>query len=838
MGCLAVVALGAGESTSAAPVGAQNAQTAAPVISVTMTGQPTYFHRHHAEVADVPEVEQAVYQSSWAGEMGLRFTGLQPGAYRVHLAYTEMDMNAPRRRIFDILLNDQVAKREVCIYNAVGNRRVLNLDFSTNAPDGVLTFAQRISAPGADNPSFTLIELYDAAGKLVVRRSAYDMRPPDWEQRDYLDRIYHPPYPNDHQAPPWKGTYKLRADQVAGLTAADVIGPDGIVYPDWTHVGVPGGIPQLANTLSAADFGVLPGSEKDCSTALQHAIDALEARGGGVLFIPAGRYYLDRPVFITGDNCVLRGAGAKLTRLISRFTLRGLAPEFRAIPPDGRVGPSGVIAVWLDPKGITNLTLSAGGTVIKSTPLPGLWENRIQFGFAGRDLLKAVGAGPIELTLSATYLDGTVRSTVQRVTLTEDDFAMEHPPGPLGMINFAATGLGNSPKLLLTADGKRGDLSLRLSPGHGLKAGDRIQIVGPDTARWNQVLRTKIKNGFLRANQYEIAAVHGDRVSIPEPLRIEFPVIDGAYVQRLRPLLHCGIEDLGLEQVVPTFVHGIVFAYGWECWARGLEVVHAGDKALYMPGSKRCEARDCVLDRSWCNDGGSAYVGWESSYDCLMEKVTTYDMRHAPVVQWASSGNVICASVFHGSDAQWHAGWTNENLYEELIVESSQLTGSYGSGGWASGPDDTAHGPNGPRNVVYNCNITSAKTGLWLGGMNEGWLILHNRFVVGRGPAIFAKDASFDHLISDNVFVMLEPQPAAVWLGTPDCTGLEFVGNRFYGPVQTLFGGALPPATDRDNRVRDSGGINRPQPATRSIYEWEQAHREEIWAKQAERAAR
>jgi hypothetical protein len=345
------------------------------------------------------------------------------------------------------------------------------------------------------------------------------------------------------------------------------------------------------------------------------------------------------------------------------------------------------------------------------------------------------------------------------------------------------------------------------------------------------VLRSSIKDGFLRANQYEVATVQGSRVQLGEALRIEFPVVDGSYVKKIHPLLHSGIEDLGFEQSVSAQIHSVVFYFGWECWARGLAVVHAGDKAVYMPFSKRCEVRYCVLDRSWYNDGGMAYVGWESSFDCLMDHVTTYAMRHAPVVQWASSGNVIRRSVFHGSDAQWHAGWTNENLYEELVVESSQITGSYGNGAYATGPGDRAHGPEGPRNVVYNCDFSSVRTGLWLGGMNECWLILHNRFVVGRGPAIMAKDASFDHIVQGNVFVMLDPQPAAIYLGTPDCTGIEVIGNRFYGNVPHVFGGAVAVAVDRDNRVLPSGDITRPHPDVRSIFEWQQAHREEIWAR-------
>ena len=811
------------------PLGAQTAP-----ITVTMIGKTNYFHQHHAEVAGVPEAEQAIYQSSWTGNMGLRVAGLKPEPYRVHLAYTEMDMNAPRTRVFDILLNQAVVKKEVCIFNAVGNRRVLSFDFTVTPQDGVITYFQRQSVKKADFPSFTLMRLYDSAGNLAVESSAYQLQPPDWKLRDYLDRIYRPFEPNSHTAPPWPGSYKIKPNETSRLTAADVVGPDGIVYPNWTHVGIPGGIPELATTLSAAAFGLTPDGAGDSSAALQRGIDALEARGGGVLFIPAGRYYLDRPVFITGDHCVLRGAGVDKTRFISRFTTQGRAPEFIGLPANAKIGPSTVLPVWVDPKGMTNLSLTANnlslpaGKLVKSEDRTGLWETQIQYTYAGKLMLKAVGPGPAELKLTASYRDGTKREALLPVVLTAAEALQQSPNGPLGIINFYGTGPARSPKLLLASDGKRGDTGLDLTEASSLRPGDRIQIEGPETDRWAAVLRTKLKKNFFRGNQYQVESVQGRHVSIPEALRIEFPTIDGSYVQVFHPILRSGIEDLGFEQVVPTQVHAIVFSYDWECWARRLEIVHTGDKAIYMPASKRSEVRDAVLDRSWCNDGGSAYVGWETAFDCLMENVTTYDMRHAPVVQWGSSGNVIRSSVFHGSDTQWHAGWTNENLYEGLIVESSQLAGSYGNGGWAAGPDDEFHGPNGPRNVVYNCNITSVKMGLWLGGMNENWLILHNRFIVGRGPAIFMKDASFDHIIRDNVFVMLEPQPAAIYFGTADCTGVELIGNRFYGPVKDLIGGAILPSVNEDNRIRASGGISRPRPAVRSIYEWEQAHRAEI----------
>lgn len=46
-------------------------------------------------------------------------------------------------------------------------------------------------------------------------------------------------------ATPWPSQYHIKPWETNRLTDADVVGPDGIVYPDWTGVGVAGGIPAL-----------------------------------------------------------------------------------------------------------------------------------------------------------------------------------------------------------------------------------------------------------------------------------------------------------------------------------------------------------------------------------------------------------------------------------------------------------------------------------------------------------------------------------------------------------------------------------------------------------------
>jgi len=805
-------------------------------VKFEMGGKIDYFHRHHMELEGVPAERQAIYQSTRAGELDVRASGLKDTPYRVRLAYTEMDMNAPRQLFFNILINGEIVQRDVNVFNQVGNRRVLNYDFTVKPKNGVITYGQRKAVAGSYLPNFVLLQVYDMQDHLVSEYSAYESRPADWDWRGYLDKIYFGPIKDDYDLPPWEGTYKIRAHETEKLTAADVMGPDGIAYPNWTNVGLPEGIPALANTRSAADFGMVPDDENDDAVALQKAVDALQAQGGGVLFIPAGKYYLDHPVIITGDNMVLRGAGMKRTRLISRFSMLGKPPEISGINDGAEIGSTNFIYTRVDPEGMTKIKLEADGKLVKATPYSGRWEVESFYRFTGMELLAADGPGTKKLKLTVSYTDGTLREATSQVRLTDKTVVGDRAFGSPGIIIFRGAGVEGE-KILLARDGRRGDMSLELVEGHGLKMGDRIVLDAPNTDRWRKIHRDDHPLGIYRHNLYEIVGVDGNRIILPEALRIEFPVIDGANVQKLNPISHCGIEDIGVEHLNNTFIHSVVFEYGWESWVRGLEVIKTGNKALYMPNSKRCEVRDSVFDRSWINEGGAAYIGWEQSYDSIMDNVTTYDMRHAPVYQWASSGNVIRDSVFHNSDAQWHAGWTNENLFEGLIVESSQDGGSYGNGMWASGPEDTGHGPNGPRNVVYNCNITSTKAGLWMGGMNESWLILYNRFIVGRGPAVLAKAASFDHIIQGNVFVMMEAYPSAIYLGSRDCIGIELINNRFYGNIDQMVGGNARPEVEKDNQILPSGNIARSHPPVRSIYEWQQAHREEIRAEQLKRAS-
>lgn len=629
---------------------------------------------------------------------------------------------------------------------------------------------------------------------------------------------------------PWPAQYKLRAGDRDKLTAADVVGPDGLVYPDWRQAGVPGGIPTVPVRVRAEECGAVPDDDRDDTPAIQAALDRAGEQGGGAVLLGPGVYQLDERLVIRRDGVVLRGSGRDRTRLMFRYDLGPEGLRWAAPKGDALYRNSAVV-LHARPAKLERLTVRVGDQVIatKARSENPHWGNTFSLAASVGNLLKAVPptAATVTLTGEATYAGGerhqiTRTLTIRREGSDPDDY--RRAPDDYAIAFSGDAKWWRSKPIALTADGRRGDTTLALASAEGLKAGDWIAIQGPATPRWKELTRNACQWGEYRRNMLQLTAVDGTKVTLAQPLRIEFPVIDGSRIWKIDPIRGCGLEDLTIEQVHDLWMNTAVFSAAVGCWARGVKVVKCGRNPVYGAEAKQCTIADCEFDDAWFKGGGgTAYAGWEFSYDCLMTDCVTRKLRHAPLVQWSASGNVIRRSTFYESDAQWHSGWTNENLFEQCRVIAVTGNGAYGYGAWASPPEDTAHGPNGPRNVVYNCDISSPKTGLWMGGMNEGWMILHNRFVVEAGAGVYARNSSFDHTIAHNVIVLKRAGSAALELGTPDCLGIEFYGNRIYGERAAVTGPVRPEVL-RDNVVEPLGDAPRPTPAVPSIYEWQLQH--------------
>ncbi len=634
--------------------------------------------------------------------------------------------------------------------------------------------------------------------------------------------------------PPWEPAYKIKPHEHDRLTAADVVGPDGIVYPDWRYAGVPGGIPDVPERAQIEEFGGKADDGKDDSRALELGAKAVAERGGGALVLSAGTYHLDRPVMTTEDNVVIRGQGPDATKVVFRYRIPDPGVAFFQ-PEDGAtVGPDSLVEIHASPDGLQRIALEVDGKVVAERKRSAHWGGSYLMRTTGGAVLRAVKSGRHKLVGIAEWQDGRRREMAIDVKVDPrhrlTGVSGRYPTEPKGSAAILFVGDYRSGRTWrLAEDGRRGDREIALEQSADLEPGDSIALEAPATDRWNRLVRNACQWGIYRRYEFRVERVDDRTVRLNQPLRIDFPVVDGSFVKQIFPIRRCGVEKLCLEQTEKLWTNGVFFANAWECWARGVKVVKAGRHPVYSRCAKWCEIRDCEFDGAWyVGGGGSAYVGWERSYDCLMDNVTTWRMRHAPCVQWSSSGNVIRNSTFHGSDAQWHAGWTNENLYENCTVHAAGSHGTYGHGGWASPPGDKAHGPEGPRNVVYNCDIHAPKTGLWMGGMNENWLILHNRFIVDKGPGIYARTCSFDHIIRGNVFLLRRADQPAVMLATDDCTGVEVIENHVVGKGAKMIAGKAKPLAVSDNTVTSHGSnrqsasdFPRPKPKTQSIFLWQ-----------------
>ena len=637
----------------------------------------------------------------------------------------------------------------------------------------------------------------------------------------YLDDLQFVSLGDSAMKPPWEAQYKVRPDEKGKLTPADVIGPDGIVYPNWTQCGVRGDIPAVKAVVNIEDFGGRSNDDVDDHESLDKACRAAAQKGGGAVMLGQGTYCLGRPVTVRDSNVVIRGQGRDKTKLIFRYAIPKNGVTFYNPRAGSRVGKATRIILHCVPTGLMKIVITMDGVVLREWTRSTHSGNTFAVDTSPWRAFRALKDGPHKLLGVATYKDGTVRKGEIDVVLDSSFDDKRLVPDWSAAIAFKGRGY-IGPKLKLAKDGKRGDMKLVLEKTDGLAAGDRLVIDGPATDRWKQLTGNACKWGTYRRCAYLIDKVEGSAVTITQPLRIEFPVIDGSYVQKLDVIEGCGIEDLSIEQTENLWISTVHFDQGWNCWARGVKVHKCGRNPIYGRHAKWCTIRDCIFDDAWFKGGGgTAYTGWEYSWDCLMEDVETFKFRHAPLFQWSASGNVIRNGVFHLSDGQWHSGWTNENLFEQCVITSKRGHGSYGFGMWASPPEDTAHGPNGPRNVVYNCDVQSEKAGLWMGGMNENWLILYNRFVVDKGQGVFAKTSSFDHIIKGNVFVLKDGRSPMVYLATPDCVGVELVDNRLFGGNEKVCDGMGKPTVMDSNRAFPLRNAPRPKPAVPSIYEWQ-----------------
>lgn len=636
-----------------------------------------------------------------------------------------------------------------------------------------------------------------------------------------LDDIRLEVLPVVSEPPPWKPQYKIRPSEKAKLTAADFPGPDGIVYPDFTYAGAREEVLKQAGQ-TVIHLAVRSGD--DLYEPLRKAIDSLPVDGGTVE-IPAGHFKLSKMLTIAKDFVSLKGAGKDQTRIDLTYDTGDDRIDLYGIENGSRIAPEQPIHLYARPAGLRSLKLEVDGEEF-SRYTRNLHSDFVSFHV--KKLPNSIRPGKHKLRGTAEYWDGKTSTAEAEVIIDPAVLPTLPTNAARSFISFQGKGFRYR-DYRIAKDGTRGEFSVELcESSHPFRKGDIVVLRAQETQARRAVTGNACNWGNFRSTHLFIEKVEGRKLTFNQPLRQDYPAADLSFVRKFDIVRGGRIEGMTLETRFDYWLSSVTFEYAADCVAKDLKVIRCGRNPVYGTHAKFCSILNCEFDGSWFNGGGgTAYVGWDTCSDSLIDGVVSYRMRHAPVVQWGASGNVIRNSRFYHCDAQWHAGWSTENLFENCtIVSDTREFGGYGNIFWASSPEDGAHGPNGPRNVVYNCDGSSISDGVFLGGMNENWIFAWNRLRVKKGVGFFLKTSSFDHILLGNTVILEDKNSPFLLFATPDCGGVELLGNTFSGGNGKLYSGLHKPFLEKGNRIIPlNTALPRPQPAVPSIYEWQLKHK-------------
>lgn len=636
-----------------------------------------------------------------------------------------------------------------------------------------------------------------------------------------LDDIRLEVLPVVSEPPPWKPQYKIRPSEKAKLTAADFPGPDGIVYPDFTYAGAREEVLKQAGQ-TVIHLAVRSGD--DLYEPLRKAIDSLPVDGGTVE-IPAGHFKLSKMLTIAKDFVSLKGAGKDQTRIDLTYDTGDDRIDLYGIENGSRIAPEQPIHLYARPAGLRSLKLEVDGEEF-SRYTRNLHSDFVSFHV--KKLPNSIRPGKHKLRGTAEYWDGKTSTAEAEVIIDPAVLPTLPTNAARSFISFQGKGFRYR-DYRIAKDGTRGEFSVELcESSHPFRKGDIVVLRAQETPARRAVTGNACNWGNFRSTHLFIEKVEGRKLTFNQPLRQDYPAADLSFVRKFDSIRGGRIEGMTLETKFDYWLSSVTFEYASDCVAKDLRVLRCGHNPVYGTHAKFCSILNCEFDGNRFNDrGGTAYAGWDNCSDCLIDGIITRRMRHAPLVQWGASGNVIRNGRFYHSDAQWHAGWSTENLFENCtIISDTREFGGYGNIFWASSPEDGGHGPNGPRNVVYNCDGSSIADGVFLGGMNENWIFAWNRLRVKKGVGFFLKTSSFDHILLGNTVILEDQHSPFLLFATPDCGGVELLENTFSGGNGKLYSGLHKPFLEKGNRIIPlNTALPRPQPAVPSIYEWQLKHK-------------
>ncbi|MDD4072622.1 MAG: glycosyl hydrolase family 28-related protein [Desulfobacterales bacterium] len=418
-------------------------------------------------------------------------------------------------------------------------------------------------------------------------------------------------------------------------------GPTEDHLPDFSRAGYQMGsrpIPDIRGPVfdaTAAGFGAVPGDARDDTTAIQLAIDAAGAAGGGVVFLPAGRYDVhqtaDAPFLrITHDHVILRGAGSEPSGTVLHLGAPGPGTTVRrlgTVPAEQEARHRTAVAVMgsEDRRELARYT----GTVTRGQTLVNV-----------SDTSSLVAGHPVVIEFHDPLID------VRQPDPEKVDIAVQLTH-PFRLVEGQTDTFGNAARTISW-----------IVKVEEILDSHRLRLA--EAARFNQFERYK-------PVIYSFAGVHGVGI---EHLRLEssWP---GGY-RHHKPFVGNDGAIVRSAKEQDYLWGGLWFSYACDGWVRNVVI-----KDLTQGINFSHCADVTVQDLNFQGLSGHAGITIGQSHGILVKRAHFFSRLVHPVTltMWAS-GNVIsdCEAHYEGRDdfsgtdaaIDFHGLFPHENLFDNL----------------------------------------------------------------------------------------------------------------------------------------------------------------------------
>lgn len=436
--------------------------------------------------------------------------------------------------------------------------------------------------------------------------------------------------------------------------------PDGRFLHDWSYAGYARGerpLPRPAGPVfdvTAAPYRADAGGGADATAAIQAAIDDAAARGGGVVYLPAGTYRVRPPsdsahqaLLIESSNIVLRGAGTGRTFLFCDHPAMRERAVIAVRAPGSTADTSFDFSTgnWNDPL--------PGSTVLLSADLPAR-SFRVPLppghGFATGDWV----------VLNADVTEAWVRD---HFMAADQQPLIDRPWDErlLGLLFYRRVVAAEAEAIVLDIP-TRYPL-LRRDKARVYRIRPHLEAVGIED----------LSVGMRRVQETGI----DDTRSYTEPGTGGYDAHDSTAIL--------------LTHVVDSWLHAV------DSYAPpGNDGYHLQSNFVTVDKSRGVTIRDCDVSDTQYQGGGSNGYGFRlKGQDCLLVDCSATRTRHGASIQqlWAS-GNVIrdCHFSDNRHSVDFHKHLSPGNLLDRVTVENDYLASIFRKwGGETTGLPQNGH---------------------------------------------------------------------------------------------------------------------------------------------------